>query len=66
MTTVSPFRHLVETDNMPSLLLLAAAIVLYYACIAVYRLYFSPLAKFPGPKIAGMSHRRVQLVRQEY
>lgn len=31
-------------------------IVLYWVCLAIYRLYLSPLAKVPGPKIAGKSH----------
>ncbi|KAK7995695.1 hypothetical protein PG990_014468 [Apiospora arundinis] len=35
--------------------LLGAAFLVYAVTIAIYRLYFHPLAKFPGPRIAALT-----------
>ncbi|KAF2808985.1 cytochrome P450 [Mytilinidion resinicola] len=48
-----------ETEN-PSFggtlaILLGGCVLVYYAAIVVYRLYFHPLAKYPGPFLARIS-----------
>lgn len=45
-------REAIATKPQPSIASIAVAIFLVYpCCLSVYRLYFSPLAKFPGPKL---------------
>ncbi|KAG7106698.1 Cytochrome monooxygenase sdnE like protein [Verticillium longisporum] len=40
---------------MVSYLLLSGLVVLYCAVVAIRRVYFSPLSKFPGPTIAALT-----------
>ena len=37
------------------LLIGASTLVLYFASLAIYRLLFHPLAKFPGPRLAALT-----------
>jgi len=41
--------------SSPSLVILIAALSIYLIGGAVHRLYFCPIAKFPGPRLAALT-----------
>lgn len=58
--TLASWLHLIlfEEPNTLSMIPIApfvGLVFLYLASLAIYRLYLSPIAKIPGPKIAGAS-----------
>ncbi len=45
------------TDSWGQLLALSGLLLVFYMIYgAVYRLYLSPIANFPGPKLAALTH----------
>jgi hypothetical protein len=44
-----------ETVPYPYLSATGLGLVVYLIAGAIYRLYFSPVAKFPGPKLAALT-----------
>jgi hypothetical protein len=47
--------ELFNWENRPVITLLFVFVILYTIYGAIYRLYLSPLSKFPGPKIAALT-----------
>lgn len=46
------FASISELDSQDALIAVAFLFLSYLVCNTIYQLYFSPLAKFPGPKMA--------------
>lgn len=52
----SLLNMLFEITLPQAVLLFGASFLTYTACLAVYRLYFSPYAPFPDPRLAGLTY----------
>ena len=51
-----PFLHLFSSWPVPALTSLLLASIVYAFLLCLYRLFYHPLASFPGPFLASMTH----------
>jgi hypothetical protein len=49
------FSEMLSLPMSVVLIVLEAVLVVYLVAGAIYRVYLSPLAKFPGPKLAALT-----------
>jgi hypothetical protein len=49
------FSEMLSLPMSAVLIVLEAVLVVYLVAGAIYRVYLSPLAKFPGPKLAALT-----------
>lgn len=53
ISTLKSNHHTKRASSMSLPLIAVGLLLLYKICVIIHRLYLSPLAAFPGPKIAG-------------